>query len=236
MERNTIFSKTVKLLGVVAMFTAYSGTAGATALFDFNPANLGVAASSGYAGVGMSSGGIGVTVNGLVIDNDNAGGILSTSDAKVYVSSSNNLGVSSVAGDGSFMDGGSCSTNCSSSTDPDEGLLLTFSQIVNLVYINFDNFSTSGSDDFNLTVDGKLTLLDFNFNDTSPLASNSGLPGQEDEYNFSGISGTQFLFWADGSSDNFKIDRIEVPEPTTLGMLVAGVALLGAKRRGKLMK
>jgi len=225
------FSKTIKSLFAATVLATYAGSASATAVFNFNATNLGVAASTGYSSVGMSSGGIGVTVQGLTINNDNAGGILSTGAANVYVSSSNNLGVSSNASDGTTMDGGSCSSACSSSGDPDEGLLITFDQVVNLLFVNFDNFSSSGSDDFNLTVDGTLKLLDFNFADSSPLASSTGLPGQTDEYSFSGISGTQFLFWADGSSDSFKIDLMEVPEPTTLGMLVAGVALFGMGRR-----
>ena len=129
------------------------------------------------------------------------------------------------------MDGGTCSTTCSSSpSDPDEGLLFVFPHAVQLRYINFDYFSTTGSDDFNLTVDGTTRLVDYNSTAAAdPLVTN--VTGQIDEYYFNNLVGTEFLFWADANSDSFRIDRFTiVPEPAT-ALLLTGGLLFGIRRR-----
>ena len=236
MNMTKTLSKPSQLL-LAGVLAAGSSMASAT-VFDFTPGNLGVADSTAYNSLTMNNGGISVDISALKITNNGSGTItgsetITGSGLGVYVSQFDHIGVKSSASDGGLLDGGSCNSSCLTSSDPDEGLLFIFNQVVSLDYINFDNFSSSGSDDFNLTIDDSTLLADFNFNDTSPNVSN--VVGQPDEYNFNNITGTKFLFWADADNDNFSIDRLRVsaiPEPSTLAMLIAGAGLLGL-RRGK---
>ena len=205
------------------------------AVFNFNYSNLGVTGGQVYDSVSMSDSGIGVTVTAVTVDNDNFGGILSLNSLSagngVYVSSttSGNLGVQSSAGDRKQMDGGSVGDT----TDPDEGLMLVFDQVVTLDYVNFDYFTLASADDFNLTVDGVTRLVDHNSNDVSVLVNN--VAGQEDEFTFNGVSGTTFVFWADGPSDAFRLDRMTVsavPVPAAVWLFVSGLlGLAGVARR-----
>jgi len=210
-----------------------AGTASAT-LFDFTPDNLGVAGGNPYDTVGMTVDDIRVDITAYTIENNGHGVISSTSQITgsgvgVYVSNGDNLGAESNSlrrgGDSHSIDGGSSHNPA----DPDEGLLFVFDQVVRLSYINFDGFGSG--DDFNLTVDGNLMLHDFGAHDSSPLASSAF--GQHDEFNFSNISGEEFLFWADGNSDSFRIDRmiVNVPEPTSLLLLGIGLISFGFSRR-----
>ncbi|MDQ7073178.1 MAG: hypothetical protein Q9N32_06530 [Gammaproteobacteria bacterium] len=145
----------------------------------------------------MSSGGIGLTIQAYTIVNDGLGTItsqsLNTGAGKgVYLSSNTsnpNLGVvSSLSGDGHSLDGGDSGTG-----EPDEGLLFTFNQVVSLDFINFDSFNST-DDDFNLTIDGVSTLVDFGSLDTSPFVSHDD--GQNDHFFFNSFIGTEFLIWA----------------------------------------
>lgn len=214
-----------------SLFLAMSGSASAS-LLDFTTANLGVAGGT-YNSVVMTVDGITVTITAYTIENDGLGAITSTSPLTtagtgVYVSSSsNNIGVKSSSADGTNMDGGA------STGDPDEGLLFSFSQPVSLGYINFDSFTSASGDDFNLTVDNTLILADYNANDISSLVTN--VSGQFDEYNFNGITGTEYLFWADGDSDSFRIDQMEVsavPVPSAVWLFGSGLlGLVGVARR-----
>ena len=229
--KNTLFA----LAGMISI--AAAGPASAT-LFDYTPSNLGVADSTAYNSVGMSADGISVNITAYTIDNNGSGTInsmsqITGSDVGVYVSSSNNLGVSSNSSssiDSHSLDGG----GSGSTSDPDEGLLFSFDQTVRLDYINFDRFHDNG-DDFNLTVDGVLKLIDFNGNDSSLLATQ--VPGQFDEYNFFNIVGQEFLFWADSDSDSFRIDRmivssvVSTPEPAMVLLLATGLIGFGLNRR-----
>lgn len=209
-----------------------AGTASAT-LFDFTPGNLGVTGSNSYNAVNMMASDIRVDISAYNIENDGEGVIDSASqilgvDVGVYVSYANNLGVHSLSqnGDSHNLDGGS-NHNLD---DPDEGLLFSFDHTVRLDYINFDVFNSGN--DFNLTVDGTLVLLDFGAHSTSLFAST--VANQHDEFNFSNIVGNEFLFWADGNTDSFRIDRMivtSVPEPTTLLLLSIGLIGLGFSRR-----
>lgn len=202
--------------------------------FDFTPSNLGVVSSQTYTTVGMNVNGINLDITAYNVDNDNAGVVSSLTqlttisqqqEQGVYVSGSNNIGVvDGESGDSHSMGGGSTTTL-------DEGLLFIFDQEVSLNYINFDKFSGSG-DDFNLTVDGITKLVDFGAHDSTSLASQ--VSGQHDEYNFYNITGTEFLFWADGSSDSFRIDRLHVsavPAPASILLLVSGLIGFGFARR-----
>jgi hypothetical protein len=194
--------------------------------FDFNYSKLSVSPGSTQSSVEMTADGIAVEVKAYSIENNGSGLIfnkteLGNSNTGVYVSSSasGNLGVrSNTYGDGTSLDGGS------GSGDLDEGLLFTFDTLVHLDYINFDHFTSGNADDFNLTVDGVLLLYDFNANDSSSLVTN--VVGEFDEYNFQGIIGKEFLFWADGNSDSFRIDEIEVsavPVPAAVWLMSSGL-------------
>jgi len=198
------------------------------ALINLNYTNLSVTGGNAYSSVEMLADGIGVSISAFTIENNGTGEIselfpLLDGGNGVYVSgsSSGNLGVVSGASDGSLLDGGSVAD------DLDEGLLFAFDRVVNLNYINFDYFTDKGGDDFNLTVDGDTILWDVNANnsaDFSPFVGN--VAGQFDEYNFYGISGQNFLIWADGNSDSFRIDKIQVSavaEPQSLFLLMLGL-------------
>ena len=206
------------------------------ALIDFNYNNLAIAGGATLSSVNMSVEGIDVDVTAFTVVNDGAGNIFSLDQVVdqntgvfVSTSASGNLGVRSSSIDGSLLDGGN------SADDLDEGLLFSFSEIVSFDYINFDYFTDAGGDDFNLTVDGVTILWDVNANNSasfSPLISN--VAGEFDEYNFSGITGQNFLIWADGDSDSFRVDWMSVntvsavnsvPEPGVI--LLFGIGLIG---------
>lgn len=103
--------------------------------------------------------------------------------------------------------------------DRDEGLLFSFDRQVDLTHINFGSWGSS--DDFNLDVDG-----------VSLFADNDN--GGNDHYHGSHV-GTQFMVWADGDTDSFRIQDIDinaVPEPTSLALFGLGMAgLIGMRRR-----
>lgn len=228
--KKRILAKT--LLGFLPLI--YAGYSQA-ALIDLNYTNLGVTGGNVYDSVSLSSGGINVNIQAMTLENDGAGNISSSSLLSagngIYVSStlSGNLGVVSGPSDGNKMDGGSPGD----SSDPDEGIRFTFDQAVSLNYINFDYFSDSSGDDFNLTVDGVTLFADYNANDTSTLVNN--VPSQFDEYTFNNITGTEFIIWADSNTDSFRIDRLEVsavPVPAAAWLFISGlIGLVGFSRR-----
>lgn len=196
-------------------------------MLDFNPTNLGVLGSSPYDSVSLSVDSISVNITAHAIEEHNKLGTIASmsqitgSDVGVYVSDRNNLGVTSSPldnADSHGMDGG----NPDDASDPSEGLQFFFDQFVNLHYINFDDFS--GANDFNLTVDGVSTLVDFNANSSSPLVDD--VPSQPDEFNFLNITGQEFLFWADGESDDFRIDRMNVSQATNISISFSGTTTI----------
>jgi len=191
-------------------------------MLDFNPASLGVLGSLPYDSVSLSVEGISVNITAYVIEHNDIGTIASMSqiigsNVGVYVSDSNNLGVISSPldnADSHGMDGG----NSGDTSDPSEGLRFFFDQYVNLDYINFDDFG--GANDFNLTVDGVSTLVDFRASSSSPLVD--GVPGQFDEYSFLNMTGQEFLFWADADTDDFRIDTMNVSLATNISISFSG--------------
>ncbi len=216
----------------VGLFTLLTMHSVSATVINFNATNLGVPGGAVYDSVTLTLDNISVVVDAFSIDNDGNGNISALTPLSggngVYVSSSSsgNLGVVSSSSDGTNLDGASPG---SGALDVDEGLRLTFSQVVRLDYVNFDSWGLS--DDFNLTVDGVSTLVDFHAGDSSPFAT--GVPGEPDEFTFAGINGTEFLFWADSNSDGFRLDRLEVPAPAGLWLFAMGVGLLltGSRKR-----
>lgn len=229
--------KDIFVKGVICLlFWGGCNTASATLLMNFSATDLGVVGGGTYDSLGMTVDGITVNISAYTIENDGSGNISSltalTGGTGAYVNTTNsgNLGVRSrLTGDGVDMDGGY------RSSDLDEGLLFSFSEIVDLSYIDFDSFTRSGGDDFNLTVDGVRILWDHNDYEVSPWVNN--VAGQFDEYTFNNLMGMEFLFWADGSSDSFRIDQMivsSVPEPATIllfGVGCLGMRFMGFKRR-----
>lgn len=187
--------------------------------------------------------GITLTMTAFTLVNDGAGDISSasqlTSPNGVYVSSSNstpdsgNVGVTSGNTDGTNLDGGN------SIDDPDEGILFSFSQAVSLDYVNFDSFGSS--DDFNLSRAQSLvpSIPDFDslLHDIGSLETDGTFispTSEDDAFNFQNVIGQQFLIWADGTSDSFRVDRIEVsavPAQTPLVLMAVGLVALISRRK-----
>jgi len=196
-------------------------------LLDFSYLNLDVDASSTQNSVNMTAEGLTVNVTAYTIENDGLGNISSLSQltgdsSGVFVSgsASGNLGVRSYAGEGTLLDGGS------TASDSDEGLLFSFSELVSFDFIDFDYFTETGGDNFNLTVDGVTILLNADSNNPSDSSLINPISGKSDEFIFSSLIGKEFLFWADENSDSFYIDKIQVtavPAPATLLLFIIGV-------------
>lgn len=149
-------------------------------------------------------------------------------DYGVYKDSTG-LGVVSNGEDGEDLDGG---RSGSYETDPDEGLLLEFSQAV---YLHDLMVSDLGSND-----DINLAIVDF----ISPteitlehIFWDRGRSGSSRDYtydNLGNISGKAFMVWVDGRSDDVRFDGVSVTavnEPHAL--LLLGLGLIGLARRRK---
>lgn len=138
----------------------------------------------------------------------------------VYTGTSG-LGVQAYSGDSNDIDG----SNLDESAVQMEGLRITFGSAVRLESVYFAGMGSS--DDFNLTVDGTLKLLDVA---TNPL----DLTELRDSWFPVVRTGTEFIIWADGISDDFRVAKFEVsavPEPTSLALMVTALMTVGAFRR-----
>jgi len=178
--------------------------------------------------------GVGVTVTAKEVINDDSGGIITLNNAApgdgtygVY-DGSTGLGAKSYLGDSdSDVDGSSSESG--GQFIHDDGLLFSFDSPVELAYLNFGKFGSN--DDFNLTVDGVTFLVDFDELGSSPYVTS--VVGM-DEYWFTGLVGSEILVWADGSSDDFRIQTMTintVPEPSTCLLLAVGFVGLAHYRR-----
>ena len=219
-------------------FTIFSTPSSAT-LMQFYASHFNVEANKNYEDLSLTVDGISVSISAYTINNDGNGTILDLTKV-----TGQNLGVyvDDKATDGYIgVKSNNKSTNLNGvddASEPDEGLLFVFDQPVFLDFIDFDFFTSSKNDSFNLTVDDVNQLFDIN---ADQLASNvQSVSGDFGEYTFTGISGTRFLIWGDEEKDNFRIDRIEVtaapsivaaatpatvPEPSIL--LLMGSGLIG---------
>lgn len=149
-----------------------------------------------------------------------------TGDYGVYKGSSG-LGVKSSENDGSDLDGGKSKKF---STDPDEGILLVFSEEVN--FLGFVASSLSSNDDLNFSL--------VNFLSPTVIATTDIFIDESSDYEddlfgvFPGIVGSAFLIWVDGKNDDVRIDDIgftKIPEPSTLILL--SIAMFGLVVRSR---
>lgn len=138
----------------------------------------------------------------------------------VYLGSTG-LGARINSDDSNSLDG----SDENSATDFDEGLLFSFNFHAELAAINFGSWNSS--DDFNLEVDGVNLMHDVSAFETNAFISSTP---ENDKFNFRNVTGRDFLIWADGDTDSFRIDDITVyvPEPAAIGLL--GLCLLVLSR------
>lgn len=178
--------------------------------------------------------GLTLTISAFILtDNDGDGNITSRTQLDntdgVYFGSTG-LGVKipsyqNNSSDDSDLDG--ASGDGQNGTDFDEGILFSFNQVVELKRLNFGSFNSN--DDFNLEVDGINLMHDIGSFDSHALIKSTP---QDDYFNFQNIFGKEFLVWADGDSDDFRIDDITfVPEPATIPMMILALATLVFMRR-----
>lgn len=147
-------------------------------------------------------------------------------DFGVYKGSTG-LGVFSNDNDGYDLDGGS-SDNFAA--DPDEGLLLQFSQ---RVYLNDFIISDLGdNDDINLALVNFISPSEIVLTDV--FLDIGGLNRTQTYDGFNLLSGQAFMIWVDGGSDDVRFDGLSVTavnEPHSL--LLLGLALVGFSLRRK---
>ena len=149
-------------------------------------------------------------------------------DTGVY-RSTDGLGVVSSVNDGNDLDGGSSGDFA---TDPDEGLLFVFSQRVSLVDIFVGDLSSNDEINFSLVdlSDPRSPVITTSVIDQSAPNGNS-----EDVYEFTqDFTGTAFMLWVDGSTDDVEVLGIavsKVPNPGTVLLLALGLIGLRLVRR-----
>lgn len=140
----------------------------------------------------------------------------------------NGIGVKSSANDGSKIDGGNSGDY---STDPDEGLLLQFSEAVNIH--DFLLSSLSDDDDVNFSIAYFLSPTQIEISDIFVDAPALSYP--EDLFFVPGSAiGTAFMVWVDGASDGVRLKDVsfsKVPEPSTWMLMLFASLMMAVKRR-----
>jgi hypothetical protein len=125
------------------------------------------------------------------------------------------LGVKSSKNDGYDLDGGKSKKFKS---DPDEGILLMFSEQVN--FLGFVASDLSDNDDLNFSV---VNFLSPGVIETTDIFMDEGSDQESDLFGvFPGIIGSAFMIWVDGKNDDVRIDDIgftKISEPSTLFLL-----------------
>jgi len=225
-----------KTLGALLLLLATSVSANVIN-FDFNNPGSSYNANS----LSVTNSGVTVDITAWTIENNGLGVIsgktqvTGDSDHGIYFYSSDRLGIETGASDDNNIDG----ANVGATDDFDEGLQFTFSEVVSLSFVDFDNWGSS-SDDFNLTVDGITLMVDFGTNDSNVYGYNdndslsSTYSGSSSYFDFNNIVGTEFLFWADSDNDEFNIDSMKVskiPEPSIIALFGLGMMGIAFSRR-----
>ena len=140
----------------------------------------------------------------------------------------NGIDVKSSANDGSKIDGGNSGDY---STDPDEGLLLQFSEAVNIH--DFLLSSLSDDDDVNFSIAYFLSPTQIEISDVFVDAPALSYP--EDLFFVPGSAiGTAFMVWVDGASDGVRLKDVafsKVPEPSTWMLMLFASLMMAVKRR-----
>lgn len=228
-------NKKMLSLSVIILLFALTGLANAT-VYDFRGAN-----TLYHNSMLWTVDDLDVNITAHEVINDNLGNVIRLEDSPSGLSygvydGSGGLGARSYATDGDKNLDGSNSSNGAGEYIHDDGLLFSFVSKVTLKHIDFGGFRRN--DDFNLTIDGVTYIVDFNKKGTSPYVTMmSGSKKSVDNYWFDGLSGYNFLIWADGKSDEFRIDRLTVdvnpvPEPATVFLLsTCLLGMLGMKRK-----
>ena len=141
----------------------------------------------------------------------------------------NGLGVISSDSDGNDLDGGSSSNYAS---DPDEGLLLVFSEEVELLDVFVGDLDRTDEINFSV-VDLSVPSQPFL---TQSVIDETG-PAFFDEWPFEfadDFIGSAFMLWVDGGSDDVEMLGIAVatiPVPATLLLMLSGLLALVLGRR-----
>ena len=211
---------------IVGLLVVSTSQANLISVLDFTGNNEGVEQSFDFSIDGVS---VNVSAwNANVKDNQEFKKDWRQVDSNYGVYKGNTgLGVKSNENDGFDLDGGKKSRF---TTDPDEGLLFEFSELVN--FYGFFASELGSDDDINLSI---VEFISPGNIKTTDVFVDIGSYEDEDLFGvFPGVQGLAFMVWVDGETDDVRINDIgftRVPEPSTL--LLFALAIIGIKVRKK---